>query len=138
MPATGSTTDSQPIKNNPVSQNLGARHLRRVESMLTRGSYMIFAQAGGWAIFAALYAHWLVASMSAAGVLSACATMYLLKQGKIAQASAVLLTSLLIITKLEQYDEAGATAIAVVLLVISFAMLLLINLLERWSKRYYA
>jgi EAL domain-containing protein (putative c-di-GMP-specific phosphodiesterase class I) len=100
MPAIGSSTDSQPVKSNPVSQNLGARHLRRVESMLTRGSYMIFAQAGGWAIFAALYAQWLVASMSAAGVLSACATLYLLKQGKIAQASAVLLTSLLIITSL--------------------------------------
>jgi len=42
---------------------------------------------------------------------------------------------LLIITKLEQYDYRGATAIAVVMLVISFVMLLLINGLQRWSRR---
>jgi sulfate/thiosulfate transport system permease protein len=42
---------------------------------------------------------------------------------------------LLIVTKLEQYDYAGATAIAVVLLVASFMLLLLINLLQRWSGR---
>jgi sulfate transport system permease protein len=40
---------------------------------------------------------------------------------------------LLIITKLEQYDYPAATAIAVVMLVISFAMLLLIQLLQRRS-----
>jgi sulfate/thiosulfate transport system permease protein len=44
---------------------------------------------------------------------------------------------LLIITKLEQYDYRGATAIAVVMLVASFALLLLINLLQKWSRRYY-
>lgn len=43
------------------------------------------------------------------------------------------ITPLLIITKLEQYDYAGATAIAVVMLVASFLLLLLINLLQRWS-----
>jgi sulfate transport system permease protein len=43
------------------------------------------------------------------------------------------ITPLLIITKLEQYDYAGATAIAVVMLVVSFVMLLTINLLEAWS-----
>jgi sulfate transport system permease protein len=42
---------------------------------------------------------------------------------------------LMIITKLEQYDYAGATAIAVVMLVISFALLLLINTLQWWSTR---
>jgi sulfate transport system permease protein len=42
---------------------------------------------------------------------------------------------LLIITKLEQYDYAGATAIAIVMLLASFAMLLAINLLQRWSHR---
>ena len=41
---------------------------------------------------------------------------------------------LLIITKLEQYDYAGATAIAVVMLVASFALMLVINLLQRWSS----
>jgi sulfate transport system permease protein len=41
---------------------------------------------------------------------------------------------LLIITKLEQYDYAGATAIAVVMLVASFVLMLLINLLQRWSS----
>ena len=43
------------------------------------------------------------------------------------------ITPLLIITKLEQYDYAGATAIDVVMLVVSFAMLLSINLLQAWS-----
>ena len=42
---------------------------------------------------------------------------------------------LLIITQLEQYNYAGATAIAAVMLVISFALLLLINLLQYWSRR---
>lgn len=42
---------------------------------------------------------------------------------------------LLIITKLEQYDYAGATAIATVMLLISFALLLLINRLQRWTGR---
>jgi len=45
------------------------------------------------------------------------------------------ITPLLIITKLEQYDYAGATAIAVVMLVVSFVMLLTINLLQAWSSR---
>jgi sulfate/thiosulfate transport system permease protein len=46
------------------------------------------------------------------------------------------ITPLLIVIKLEQYDYTGATAIAVVMLVASFAMLLLINLLQWWSRRY--
>lgn len=46
------------------------------------------------------------------------------------------ITPLLIITKLEQYDYAGATALAVVMLVISFALLLLINLLQGWNSRF--
>jgi sulfate transport system permease protein len=40
---------------------------------------------------------------------------------------------LLIITKLEQYDYAGATAIAVVMLVLSFALMLAINALQGWA-----
>ena len=46
------------------------------------------------------------------------------------------ITPLLIITKLEQYDYAGATAIAVVMLVVSFILLLAINLLQARSRRY--
>jgi sulfate transport system permease protein len=42
---------------------------------------------------------------------------------------------LLIVTKLEQYDYTGATSIAVVMLVASFALLLAVNLLHRWSHR---
>ena len=45
------------------------------------------------------------------------------------------ITPLLIITKLEQYDDAGATAIAVVMLAAAFALLLLINLLQAWSRQ---
>ncbi|HTP42028.1 MAG TPA: sulfate ABC transporter permease subunit CysT [Methylococcaceae bacterium] len=47
------------------------------------------------------------------------------------------ITPLLIMTKLEQYDYAGATAIAVVMLVASFVLLLLINLLQYWSRKSY-
>jgi sulfate transport system permease protein len=42
---------------------------------------------------------------------------------------------LLIMTKLEQYDYAGATAIALVLLIVSFVLLLLINLVQRRTRR---
>jgi sulfate transport system permease protein len=45
------------------------------------------------------------------------------------------ITPLFIITKLEQYDYAGATAIAVVMLVASFLMLLSINLLQAWTRK---
>ena len=43
------------------------------------------------------------------------------------------ITPLLIITKLEQYDYAGATAIAIMMLLSSFVLLLTINLLQAWS-----
>ncbi len=42
---------------------------------------------------------------------------------------------LLIVTKLEQYDTAGATAIALVLLVASFLLVFTINALQRWTRR---
>ena len=44
------------------------------------------------------------------------------------------ITPLIIIGKLEQYDYAGATAVALVMLVISFALLLLINALQAWQR----
>jgi len=47
------------------------------------------------------------------------------------------ITSLLIIVKLEQYDYAGATAVAVVMLVASFAILLGINLIQWWTARRF-
>jgi len=46
------------------------------------------------------------------------------------------ITTLLIMTKLEQYDYAGATAIAVVMLGLSFSLLLVINLLQAWGRRW--
>jgi sulfate/thiosulfate transport system permease protein len=48
------------------------------------------------------------------------------------------ITPLLIVTKLEQYDYAGATALAVAMLVVSFGLLLVINLLQWWSSRRHA
>lgn len=45
------------------------------------------------------------------------------------------ITPLMIITKLEQYDYAGATAIAAVMLVFSFFLLLIINGLQAWTAR---
>jgi sulfate transport system permease protein len=45
---------------------------------------------------------------------------------------------LLIMTKLEEFDYQGATAIALVMLILSFAMLFMINLLQRWSASRHA
>ena len=45
------------------------------------------------------------------------------------------ITPLIIIGKLEQYDYAGATAVAVVMLVFSFVMLLFINALQSWQRK---
>jgi len=45
------------------------------------------------------------------------------------------ITPLLIISKLEQFDYAGAAAIATVMLVLSFVLLLVINLLQGWQAR---
>lgn len=47
------------------------------------------------------------------------------------------ITPLLIITRLEEYDYAGATALAVVMLLASFVLLLLINLLQWWGSRHH-
>src|SRR5450432_1333505 len=45
------------------------------------------------------------------------------------------ITPLIIVTKLEQYDYTGATAVACVMLVISFVLLLAINALQAWTRR---
>jgi sulfate transport system permease protein len=42
---------------------------------------------------------------------------------------------LLIVTKLEQYDYSGATALALVMLMASFALLFGVNMLQRWSRK---
>jgi sulfate transport system permease protein len=44
---------------------------------------------------------------------------------------------LLIVIRLDEHNYAGATAIAAIMLVISFAMLLLINLTQSWSRRWF-
>jgi sulfate transport system permease protein len=48
------------------------------------------------------------------------------------------ITPLLIITRLEEYDYTGATAIAVVMLVSAFFLLLFVNLVQWWTSRRYA
>ena len=45
------------------------------------------------------------------------------------------ITPLIIISKLEQYDYAGATAVAVVMLLISFVLLFVINALQAWQRK---
>jgi sulfate/thiosulfate transport system permease protein len=45
------------------------------------------------------------------------------------------ITSLLIMTKLEQYDYAGAATLGAVMLIFSFILLLIINLLQHWSSK---
>lgn len=47
------------------------------------------------------------------------------------------ITPLLIMTKLEQYDYTGATAIATVMLVTSFVLLLVINFIQWWTNRKF-
>lgn len=44
---------------------------------------------------------------------------------------------LLIVIRLEEFDYQGATAIAAIMLVLSFAMLFVINLIQAWSRRRY-
>jgi sulfate/thiosulfate transport system permease protein len=44
---------------------------------------------------------------------------------------------LLIVVKLEEYDYAGATGIAAIMLAISFSMLLAINFIQAWSRRKF-
>ncbi|MCK6474040.1 MAG: sulfate ABC transporter permease subunit CysT [Planctomycetes bacterium] len=46
--------------------------------------------------------------------------------------------SLLIVTRLEEYDYAGATTIAAAMLLMSFVVLLIVNLLQWWSRRWQA
>lgn len=48
------------------------------------------------------------------------------------------ITPLLIVTKLSQYDYAGATALAVTTLLMSFVILFFINLLQWWTRARYA
>jgi len=48
------------------------------------------------------------------------------------------ITPLMIITKLEQYDYAGATAVASVMLIFSFVLLLIINGLQGWMQNRYS
>jgi sulfate transport system permease protein len=45
------------------------------------------------------------------------------------------ITPLLIVIKLEQYDYAGATAIALVMLIASFIILFFINMLQKWAAK---
>jgi sulfate transport system permease protein len=45
------------------------------------------------------------------------------------------ITPLLIVVKLEEYDYAGATAIAAIMLALSFVMLLVINIAQDWTRR---
>jgi sulfate transport system permease protein len=47
------------------------------------------------------------------------------------------ITPLLILTRLEQYDYSGATALAVSLLLISFLIFFSINILQYWSSKRY-
>ena len=48
------------------------------------------------------------------------------------------ITTLLIMTRLEQYDYAGATALATVMLSMSLVLLLTINLLQSWGRARHA
>ena len=44
---------------------------------------------------------------------------------------------LMIMSKLDQFDYAGASAVALVLLLISFSMLLMLNAIQEWQQKEY-
>ena len=44
---------------------------------------------------------------------------------------------LLIIIKLEEFDQAGASVVAIIMLLLAFALLLVINLVQGWSRRRF-
>ena len=59
---------------------------------------------------------------------SYCSSLEMISKGVISE-----ITPLLIISKLEQYDVLGATALAVVMLGLSFILLLTVNMLQWWA-----
>lgn len=48
----------------------------------------------------------------------------------------LLVSTVYVFQRLEEFDYSGATAVAIVLLILSLSLLTTVNLLQRWSRRY--
>ena len=104
------------------------RELEEAAASLGANSWQIFVKVIFPGIFPALLTGFALAFARATGEYGS----VIFIAGNMPMVSEI--TPLFIITKLEQYDYAGATAIAVVMLVVSFALLLTINLLQAWAR----
>jgi sulfate transport system permease protein len=104
------------------------RELEEAAASLGASSWQIFARVVFPTIMPALLTGFALAFARATGEYGS----VIFIAGNMPMVSEI--TPLFIITKLEQYDYAGATAIAVVMLLASFAMLLMINLLQAWAR----
>ncbi|MES2755791.1 MAG: sulfate ABC transporter permease subunit CysT [Pseudomonadota bacterium] len=104
------------------------RELEEAAASLGASSWQIFARVVFPTIMPALLTGFALAFARATGEYGS----VIFIAGNMPMVSEI--TPLFIITKLEQYDYAGATAIAVVMLLASFAMLLTINLLQAWTR----
>ena len=105
------------------------RELEEAAASLGANSWQIFVKVIFPGIFPALLTGFALAFARATGEYGS----VIFIAGNMPMVSEI--TPLFIITKLEQYDYAGATAIAVVMLVASFLLLLTINLLQAWSRK---
>ncbi len=104
------------------------RELEEAAASLGAGRLQTFARVVLPAILPALLTGFALAFARAAGEYGS----VIFIAGNMPMVSEI--TPLLIVTHLEQYDYAGATAIAVVMLLVSFALLLTINLLQAWTR----
>lgn len=105
------------------------RELEEAAASLGASHWQIFAKVIFPTIFPALLTGFALAFARATGEYGS----VIFIAGNMPMVSEI--TPLFIVTKLEQYDYAGATAIAVVMLLVSFAMLLTINLLQAWTRK---
>ena len=112
----------------PVLQDLEAE-LEEAATCLGASRWQIFRRVIFPALLPALLTGFTLAFARATGEFGS----VIFIAGNIPMVSEI--TPLLIISKLEQYDYLGATAIAVVMLAISFVMLFLINGIQWWSSR---
>jgi len=105
------------------------RELEEAAASLGASRWQIFAQVIFSTVFPALLTGFALAFARATGEYGSVVFI----AGNMPMVSEI--TPLFIITKLEQYDYTGATAIAVVMLLVSFVMLLTINLLQAWVRK---
>ena len=105
------------------------RELEEAAASLGAGHFQIFARVIFPAVFPALLTGFALSFARATGEYGS----VIFIAGNMPMVSEI--TPLFIVTKLEQYDYAGATAIAVVMLTVSFILLLAINVLQAWSRK---